>query len=579
MFLVALLVGPTASAGNDFVSLPGHIPAAVGTATDLGAVDATTPLTLQVALRMHDIEGLRSLAQTIDAASGEQPATVLTHAEVVSRFSPSVSEADAVVSWLRALGFSQVQASSDRTLVSVETTVGEANRAFLVSIHDFVVDGAVFKAPTTEPMVPSSIAPFLSSIVGLSDTEVSVHAIYAETEAPDGGELGTYSVGTPGAPPFTPADLRNAYAMAPLLAAYDGTGKHVAITGWGQAIEADFDAFNAQFGLPAANIVVHSQDLNPQCAGPVHVEWNMDTQWVHAMAPGATVHNYCANSATFANLLHMINRVVSDNVADVISQSWGACENNVPAGTKSAYETAFLQASVQGQAFFTSTGDSGSRECTRTNPSNLAINTGFPSTAPHNTAVGGTRLVMSGTSYVSESVWNTCAPCPGNSWSATGGAPSTYFTAPSWQNFPVGQTMRAASDVSAVADPATGAYVRYNNAWYSVGGTSLSAPLWAGYWTDIIDAMGRQGTANIVLWNIANGPFGSQWFRDVTTGNNGDFAAGAGYDYPTGWGSFRGDAPLAACCPGSGFPTPELPTFALLGAGIVGLTLLLRRKK
>lgn len=250
------------------------------------------------------------------------------------------------------------------------------------------------------------------------------------------------------------------------------------------------------------------------------------------MAPLASLHAYCG-SATLASMLSALGQAVSQNVVDAVSSSWGACEPDVDSATASSYESKFLQGSAQGQAFFFASGDGGSRECTRFSTSDQRISTSFPATAPHATSVAGTRLVMSGASYSSESAWNTCAPC-GGEWAATGGGPSALYNRPAWQTQAL-TTKRATGDVSAVADPNTGVRVRSGGSWWQVGGTSASSPLLAGMWGDVVTAGGRLGNAGERFWAL--GPDASAALRDVTTGNNGDFAAGPGYDYPTGLGS------------------------------------------
>jgi subtilase family serine protease len=149
------------------------------------------------------------------------------------------------------------------------------------------------------------------------------------------------------------------------------------------------------------------------------------------------------------------------------------------------------------------------------------------------TAVGGTKLTLkSDNTRLSEMAWN-----------GSGSGCSSYETKPAWQT-DAGCGRRAVADVSADADPSTGASVydsqgyQGQTGWFKVGGTSLSAPLIAGVY-----ALAGNGSST----TYASFPYshtGSLY--DVTAGTNGSCSgtylctAGSGYDGPTGLGTPNG---------------------------------------
>jgi kumamolisin len=163
----------------------------------------------------------------------------------------------------------------------------------------------------------------------------------------------------------------------------------------------------------------------------------------------------------------------------------------------------------------------------------------FPASSPHVLACGGTSLQASRTQIASETVWND-----GASGGATGGGISSFFAVPAWQNglsalttegASVALAMRGVPDVAGDADPETGYEVRVDGSDTVLGGTSAVAPLWAALIARINASSGKAaGLINPALYPDP------QACRDITQGNNGDFAAKAGWDACTGLGSPNG---------------------------------------
>jgi PKD repeat protein len=137
-------------------------------------------------------------------------------------------------------------------------------------------------------------------------------------------------------------------------------------------------------------------------------------------------------------------------------------------------------------------------------------------------------------------VWSctSASSCQQSSSGGAGGGPSLTENAPSWQTAAgvLGtSTKRGVPDISFDASPNSGALVLVNGSNAQIGGTSLAAPLWAGFWTRIQAAHGNTlpfPAATIYQGAAAN----PGWFHDVTSGNQG-YAAATGWDYASGYGS------------------------------------------
>jgi len=163
----------------------------------------------------------------------------------------------------------------------------------------------------------------------------------------------------------------------------------------------------------------------------------------------------------------------------------------------------------------------------------------FPASSPNVLACGGTRLVASGNTITSETVWNELA----NNEGATGGGISDFFPLPAWQNAagvppsanPNYNVGRGVPDVSGDADPTTGYVTLVDGQSGVTGGTSAVAPLWAGLIALINQALGKPvGFVNPLLYQNASTVGG---FHSITSGNNGAYSAGSGWNPCTGLGS------------------------------------------
>jgi kumamolisin len=159
----------------------------------------------------------------------------------------------------------------------------------------------------------------------------------------------------------------------------------------------------------------------------------------------------------------------------------------------------------------------------------------FPASAPHALGCGGTTLELSGTAIRSETVWDTASD------GATGGGVSDVFALPTYQssakvpvNVDTGKAGRGVPDVAGDANPQTGYSIRVDGADETVGGTSAVAPLWAGLVALLNQSLGAPlGYAQPRLYAL----LGSTAFHDITSGDNGSYAAAPGWDACTGLGS------------------------------------------
>ena len=368
-------------------------------------------------------------------------------------------------------------------------------------------------------------------------------------------DLGPAASGaTPPASAFTPSQIRQAYGFSSITfggVQADGTGQTIAIVDAQDDpnIQADLNAFDAQFGLPAATVNRVDQAGGTSypatdSSGGWEMEVSLDVEWAHAVAPGARLLLVEARSATDSDLLAAVDYAAAH--ANVVSMSWGGGEFS--GENASSYDGHFSHAGV---AFVASSGDSGAP-------------VSWPAASPNVLAVGGTALTLtSGGAYGSES-----------GWSGSGGGPSAYEAQPAYQAGVVTLTTRRANpDVAYDASPSTG-FAVYDSfsaggstpGWIQVGGTSAGAPQWAA-----LLALADQGRAlsslpaldssspQEVMTTLYKGA-GTAEFHDVTTGSSSGsptYSAAPGYDYVTGLGSPQANLVVQALVGGSTVATPQ----------------------
>ena len=353
-----------------------------------------------------------------------------------------------------------------------------------------------------------------------------------------------------------PASLSCLYGMGPAYAGCAPTNNSAYnATGGGRAIAlvlaydnptavADLQYFASFFGFAKPKIKVVYANGNGSCVVPPYnsgwaLESSLDTQWSFAMAPKAQIILVEACSNSYTDLMY------AEQVAEqqVLTYGGGEVSNSWSSGEWSTESTdwdwVFRSNWTSGKPikFVFSSGDSG-------------VGATYPSSSPWVVSAGGTTINRDAASqaFTSESCW--AGSGGGTSVYETWGTAFGTGTGP-WTGFQYphfGASSRRTPDVSFDADPASGAYVRSNGAWYVVGGTSLSAPALAGIMNNSNNHMGVAPSLGGFYSNMENNLLYAQLdtfkeypknFYDVTTGSNGS-SAGAGWDYCTGVGSPRG---------------------------------------
>jgi kumamolisin len=275
---------------------------------------------------------------------------------------------------------------------------------------------------------------------------------------------------------------------------------------------------------------------DPTNADGADAEVLLDIEVAGSVAPGADIVVYFTTN-TDQGFQDAISTAIHDstNNPSVISISWGGPESTWSQTAINSMDSTCQSAAALGITITVASGDNGSTDGETGN------NVDFPASSPNVLGCGGTALTASSGQRESEVVWNDQASGGG----ASGGGVSAVFPLPSWQaNAGVpsadGAGGRGVPDVAGDASPETGYQILVDGEQEVVGGTSAVAPLWAGLIAILNQQLGKNvGFLNPQLYASAEAPF-----FDVTSGNNGAFSAGPGWDPCTGLGSPDGAALL-----------------------------------
>ncbi len=264
----------------------------------------------------------------------------------------------------------------------------------------------------------------------------------------------------------------------------------------------------------------------------------LDIEVVGGLASGADILVYFAPNTDAGFVDAVANAAHATPTPTAISISWGQSEDQWTEQARTALDDAMQDAAALGVTVTAAAGDNGSSD----GSSDGSNHADFPASSPHALACGGTSLRATATTVLSETVWNN-----GAGGGATGGGVSDVFALPDWQadsGVPTatgGMGGRGVPDVAANADPETGYQVLVDGTRAVYGGTSAVAPLWGALIARLAQSIGTPlGLIQPRLYGLESG------FRDVTSGDNGAFAAKAGWDACTGLGSPDGAELLSA---------------------------------
>lgn len=427
-------------------------------------------------------------------------------------------------------------------------TAAAMSAAFATQLQRYEHPGGTYRGRTGPLHIPSELDQIIVGVFGLDDRPQARPHFQRFDRVAGGKEAKAVTIS------YTPSQLAQLYDF-PTGATLNGSGQCIALIELGGGYKnQDLQTYFQQLNIPLPKVTSASVDRghNHPAGTPDSAdgEVDLDIEVAGAIAPGAHIVVYFAPN-TDRGFLDAITKAIHDtaNNPSVISICWGSAEVNWTGQAMQAMDQAFQAAAALGITVCCAAGDNGSGD---------GVNDGlahvdFPASSPYALGCGGTRLETANNQVTSEVVWNDGPN------SATGGGVSDFFPLPTWQANagvppsanPGHHVGRGVPDVAGDADPQTGYDVYVDGQSVVFGGTSAVAPLWAG----LIALMNQQrgqpvGYLNPKLYQNYQKLIKDKALRDVTSGNNGDYSAGPGWDACSGVGTPDG-AKLRAALSGA----------------------------
>jgi kumamolisin len=518
------------------VLLPGSERAPLAEARPAGQLDTSERAEVTLVLRRR---------ADIPAEIVEGP-TVLTRDELAERYGADPADVDLVRQTLTGLGLAVTAVHPATRRVKVAGTLGELSRAFGVTLQlvrsaspgGHVVTHRYREGPV---YVPAALAGVVLAVLGL-DTRPQFRAHFRPRAAAAQGTS------------YSPNQVADIYQFP---AGTTGAGQTIAVIELGGGFStSDLDAYFGGLGIPVPAISAVGVDGASNAPGSdptgADVEVALDIDVIGAAAPGATQVVYFAPNSGDQGFVDAISEAAQASPAPIaISISWGQSEDSWTAQGRAAMDAAMADAAALGITVCAASGDNGSGDAVKDGQPHVD----FPASSPYALGCGGTKLLAdpSTGAISSEVVWNETASNEG----AGGGGVSDQFPLPSWQasaGVPAqaggspggsggssgssGSSGRGVPDVAGNADPTTGYQIYSDGKAQVVGGTSAVAPLWAALVSRLAEATGQRfGLIQPALYAGVTPGADVAGFRDITSGNNGAYAAGPGWDACSGLGS------------------------------------------
>lgn len=495
-----------------------------GAARILGPTDRTRQITVSLVLRVPHHAALARFLNAIADPRSPQYGATLGPAQFGARFGLPARRLVGLRRVLSARHLTIERVFPQRTSIALRGSVATLESLFSTRLFDHVGrDGVRYYAPASAPRLPAWLAADAVGVTGLSNEPVLRAA-----DVPSGG--------------LDPVTLARAYDIAPLRSqGITGAGQTIAVISFDSFQNGDLNTFDTRFRLtgPAVQHVAVNGGTLP---GSGQQEVNLDLDTIRSIAPGAQILDYEAPQAGTSDA-DVINRIVADGQARIVSSSWGRCDLLVSDAERAADENALAAARAAGITVFAASGDNGAYDCQAEDLTDHRLSVDWPAASANVIAVGGTRLaVRQDGSYLAEYGWEDSLQGGGG-----GGGLASATSRPSWQAGPgvvngESNGLRQLPDVAGPADPDSGMVVVSGGSVHQVGGTSAAAPFWAATALLLRQYVARHGGHDPgflgpALYAIAADPRTAKAFHHALRGGNRRYSVTPGWNFVDGLGS------------------------------------------
>jgi hypothetical protein len=567
--LVALRLSKQPTSTEPQTNLQNSLGARPASSTLLGHLDSSTRLTgLSLILkRTPDQEAaLTKLLHDLQDPASPSYHQWLTPQSFGDRFGLAQVDLDVLTKWLQSQGFVVTEIAPSRNRIVFSGTGAQVEVAFGLTLGRYRRDGQTFFENSSPVRLPQSLSAVVSGVTGLSSYHLKSHAL----SRPRSAVIPQFTTAS-GSHYLVPWDFRQIYDINTLInAGSDGTGIKIGVIGQSAIDTTQLSYFQQKTGQAAklpTIVLVPNTGFSNLVQGDDD-ESELDLEYSSGSAPGASIefiYTGCGTTPSSAELSGTTDcqndgvntaliYAVTNNLAPILTVSYGACEATIAAYAQATLEPVLEQANAQGQTVLASSGDSGPATCDQginAVAASHGLSVSYPASSAYVTSVGGTEITGAGWSttnngyggsapgYLSENPWNDTSNY--GELAASGGGVSKIFQKPTWQvgtNVP-SDLYRDVPDVAFAAsvlavpylactteapcvngNPFAGSMTLADGGFY--GGTSLSAPGFAAMLAVIEQAnsSGPLGNVNPKLYALAEGSSAKKIFHSIGGGDN-----------------------------------------------------------
>jgi subtilase family serine protease len=391
----------------------------------------------------------------------------LTPDQFGQQFGTSDQDVQKITSWLQSHGLQVNNVVHGRNIIDFSGTASQVQSAFHTEIHRYVFNsGEEHWANASDPSIPTAFAPVVAGVRSLNNFfPKPLHHLAPAVKARTSGTTPqfTFPTGCSTTNPnvcnfgIGPADFAKIYSVP---SQFNGSGETIAVVSGSDVVASDLTQFRSQFNLPSITInatnsttcavspcftqIIPSTSADPGVAGPTvnggnfgdedEIEAILDVEWSGAVATGANIDLVASkDTGSSAGIDLSAMYIVDNNLAPILSESYGICELDAGSAGNTFYNNLWSQAAGEGITVVVSAGDNGSAGCdteeANGNPSQPALSglqVSAIASTPFDVAVGGTDFNdatnpfayfgngnsnnattrLSALSYIPETTWN-----------------------------------------------------------------------------------------------------------------------------------------------------------------------------
>lgn len=523
--------------------------------------DSLQGVTFLLSQTQSQIEALQKLVINQQVRGSRYYHKWLTPQEYSAQFGMKTADVAKIEAWLTTGGFSHFTLNASHTALSFDGSVTQIEETFSTEIHKHNIGKQLLLANVVDLEIPSDILPFVSGVTNLDQFRPvpQVSSLSVASAHPD--LTSTYNRHF-----LSPADVKKIYDFDPLfIKGFTGQGQRIAVVGQSSIDLEDVARFRAAIGLAVRQptlVLVPDTGSSLRRTGD-ELESDIDLEYSSAVAPDADIFLVYTGSDASHNVFDALAYAVDQNIAPVISVSYGECETSLSGSELQRLESVLMQANSQGETVLVASGDLGATGCETVDSQAQGLAThGFgvqyPASSQFVTSIGGTMLINtdatsywtiantideeSALSYIPEQAWNESYASAKMSLLGSGGGASSLFAKPTWQiasgvpsdgardlpdvaidagTYDDGYVLCSSDEVVELQGSCSHGLLDSTNSNLTVaGGTSFGAPIVAGIVALINQSLGvsRLGNLNSLLYSLSiKAP---NMFHDIVIGNN-----------------------------------------------------------